>query len=140
MKKDDLLYGLADWESLEGSFDDVIERVMTEAFQSLRDKPEDILNRIKWPIKVLVYRRMDTGGEKTAQYIADIALENAMEFLDDNHAGDDANFEPTEKMKAAALAFGRAIIEDYVSYNCEPTGKVIEYTREEAEKEQGEPK
>ena len=41
---------------------------------------------------------------------------------------------PTERMKSAALEFAKALMDDYRVWECEPTGKVIQYSKEEAEK------
>ena len=137
MKKDDLCYGLEHWEVLEGDPDDAVERVLADACDKVGEGFDIIADRIDWPIKILVYKRRDVGGETYAQLIADRALDNALENLDDEYLGECTNFTtPTDKMKAAALEFGRAIVSDYVPWTCEPNGEVIEYTREQAEHEE----
>jgi len=132
MKQEDVLYGLDHWETLEHDLDMVIERVMEDACDTVGDSFEVMADRITWPIKVLVYKRRDIGGDKQAQRIADQAISEALDNLDEEYSGEWADpAEPTEAIKVAALAFGQAVVADYVPWSCEPTGEVIEYTREQ---------
>jgi hypothetical protein len=56
-----------------------------------------------------------------------------LETLDEEHSDPEGDYtRPTPTMQAAALAFAQAVTSEYVSWACEPTGKVIEVTREEA--------
>jgi hypothetical protein len=137
MKKNDICYGLKHWERLEMDPDDVVERVLEGACYEVGEGFDAIAARIEWPIRILVYKRCDIGGEVCAQRIADGAIEQALDNLDEEYADPDGTYtEATDNMKAAALAFGWAVVADYVSWKCEPTGEVIEYTRDQAEREE----
>ena len=133
MKKDDLLYGLEHWERLEMNPYDVVERVMEDACDKVGEGFDAMASRIDWPIKIMVYKRRDVGGESCAKTIADTSIESALEMLDEEYADHEGDVsDPTDAMKAAALAFGRTVVADYVSWTCEPNGDVIEFTGEQA--------
>jgi hypothetical protein len=136
MNKNYLFYGLRDDERLEMDPDMVVERVLENAVESVGEGNDAVFARIEWPIQVHVFRRMDIGGERYAQEIATNAIESVLESLDETYFDPDGygRTSPTEGMKAAALAFGRAVVADYVPFACEPTGEVIEYTREQVER------
>ena len=136
MNKSDVFYGMKDWERLEHDLDEALRRAVDETCDTAGDVFAVIASRIEWPIRILVYRRMALT-DKHAERIARDALEDAMENLDEEYADADGDpTTPTEDMKAAALAFGRAVVAEYVPWNCAPTGEVIEYTREQVEKDQ----
>jgi len=137
MNKNDILYGLKHWEHLEDSLDEAVDRIIEEAVVSPGEGFNQIADRMAWPLEILVYKRMDVGGEKMAIMIAEKATNLALEDLDEEY-GDDggAETEPTEAIEEAALAFGKAIVADYVPWTCEPTGEVIKYTREQAKAEE----
>jgi hypothetical protein len=125
MTKQDKLYGLDLWERLMTDMDDAIEEVVESCGGA---------DEVEWPVRLLVFRRMDVTGQ--ARCIAMRALEDALERLDEEHADPDGDAtEPTPTMKAAAYAFAKIITDEYVSWACEPTGEVIEYTREMWEKD-----
>ncbi len=129
LSKDDVCYGIegAEWERLETSEEDAVERFVGDIGDSL----DEALDSIAWPIRVQHFKRMDVGGEPAAQRIADDAIERQLEILDDEYGDPDGDYsEPTDRMKAAALAFGNAVVADYVSWACEPSGEVTEWTRE----------
>jgi hypothetical protein len=133
MKKDDVCYGLEHWERLEMDPESVVERVLENACDKVGEGFDAMAARIEWPIRILVYKRRDIGGESCAESIAASAIEHALENLDEEYGDCDGDFtEATDGMKSAALAFGRAVVAEYVSWTCEPTGEVIEYTREQA--------
>jgi hypothetical protein len=137
MNKDDKLYGLGHWERLEHDPELVIERVLEDACYEVGEGFDALAARIDWPIKILVFRRRNIGGEHRAQMIADDAIEHALEGLDIEYSDPDGDrTEQTEAMREAALAFGTAVVADYVSWTCAPTGEVIEYTREQVEREE----
>ena len=135
MKKDDLCYGLKDTEDL--SADDpseVIEQLLDEAVLKVGESFDETADRFDWPIKVYEYRRMDVGGESCASTIAERVIDDTLCWLDEQYGnpdGPESNL-ATQAMKDAALAFGRAMVAEYVPWTCEPTGEVIEYTREQA--------
>jgi hypothetical protein len=119
-------YGLKDQERLDESVKTCVERLLADGFTG-------------WPIKVYVHQQMDVGGEFMAASIAEHAIERALDNLDEEYGDPDGDpTEPTEAMKAAALAFGRAVVADYVPFMCEETGEVIEVTREAAMEMMGE--
>lgn len=123
-------YGLDGWERLESSIYDVIEKVFEDNCVKAGEPYEVIADRIEWPIKIEVYVKNGLT-EKDAQRIADDAIERFCETYDADMGDPDGDpFEPTQAMKDAALAFGKACVADYVPFICEPTGSVIEYTRE----------
>jgi len=132
MPNDKKLYGLQDQESmLDDDVDEVLGRVMDDACETPGESFDAIAARIEWPIKVLVYRRMSLD-EGDAKRLAENAIERALEDLDEERSDPDGDAtEPSEGMKAAALAFGRAVVKDYVSWACEPTGEILEFTREQ---------
>ena len=110
MKQNDLLYGLEHQERLKSSIDEVLE-----------DVAECTDN---WPVEVFSFRRMDV--KRHAELLACHALEHMLETLDEEHSDPDGNpTEPTERMKVAAREFADAVVNDYVSWACEPTGEVI---------------
>lgn len=120
MKKDDILYGLEHQERLSTSIDEVLEDFLQGAG----------LDSIDWPIRILVHRRMDVSHFK--DIIARGALEDALERIDEEHGDPDGDpAEPTPEMVKAAEAFAAAVVDGYVPWACEPTGEVIEYTREQ---------
>ena len=123
MNKGDKFYGLDDWERLETDIEGVVDRVVGDS---------NSLDDIDWPIRILVFRRMDVS--RMAEAVAKGALNDALERLDEEHSNPDGtDTEPTEKMQEAARVFADAVVEDYQSWACEPTGEVIEYTREMVE-------
>ena len=44
---------------------------------------------------------------------------------------------PTEAMREAVFTFARVVVAEYVPWACEPTGEVVEYTREQAKEALG---
>jgi len=136
MNKDDICYGLEHWERLEMDVESVIESVLEDACVKPGEGFDAMADQIDWPIKILAFKRRDIGGEACAKTIANTAIEDALEMLDEEYCDPDGdNTESTDAMESAALAFGRAVVADYVSWTCEPNGNVIEYTREEAKRD-----
>lgn len=130
MKPDDIMYGLEDQEQLCDSVEEVVQRVFERTFQPGDQSDEAIADRIEWPIKVHEHRRMDVTGLRDA--LIDRALSQALETIDEEHSDPDGDStEPTPEMTKAAEAFIDVVLSQYVSWACEPTGKVIEVTREE---------
>jgi len=137
MKKDDLCYGLDGWECLEMDPDAAVERVLENACCKVGEGFDVMADRIEWPIRILVFKRRDIGGEACAKIIAERAIGGALENLDEEYSNPDGDYtDATEGMEAAALAFGRAVVAEYVSWTCEPNGDVIEYTRDQIEREE----
>ena len=131
MTKDQKLYGTDDQETLNESVEEVIERLVDDVYEP-GEGTEQTLDRINWPVKVHVFRRIDPAPSipsLTGRVIRDL-----LELLDEEHA-DPNGYEtkPTEKMLKAAKTFVTAVISEYVPWACEPTGEVIEVTREMAE-------
>ena len=137
MNQSDVFYGQEHWERLEMSAEDAVERVLEYACDVVGEGFDAMADRVEWPIRILAYKRRDVGGESCAQCIAESAIERALEGLDEEYADHDGDLtEPTAAIKSAALAFGRAVVGDYVSWTCEPSGDVEEFTREEIKEEQ----
>lgn len=107
------LYGLEGWERLETEIEDVIERVLEE------------YDPVPERVSIHVFRRMDVT--RHVDSIASNALEITLENLDEEYGdpGGDPT-EPTQTMSEAALAFARAVVQEYKVWTCEPTGEVIE--------------
>lgn len=131
MKKDVVFYGIEGWERLESSAEEVVERMLDESCERVGEDFDAIADRLNWPIPIRVFKRMDIEGMATC--IGETALERALEDLDEQYSDPSGDYStPTEAMKKAAQTFGRAVIADYVPWACQPTGEVIQYTREEA--------
>jgi len=134
----DLLYGLKDWEQLEDSVEEVVEKVFEDHCEEVGEGEDVTAGRLNWPLEILVFKRMDVGGEAEAQRIASDALERTLERLDEEYGDPDGDTtDATDAMKEAALVFGRAVVAEYVPWQCEPTGEVIKVTREEAMEKEG---
>lgn len=107
--------------------------------ESLYSDPEEVVMDLMenedysdFPIKVYVFKPMSitSNVEKFSKYI----LEDIIENLDDHYGDPDGGTtEPTDRMKKASLELANAIVDDYQSWACEPTGEVIEYSKEAAE-------
>lgn len=123
-------YGIGDTERLE--FDDpdeAVDRFLDDAVNTPGESFESVAERVEFPVKVHEYAPMKLPR---AQQIADDVIEQVFGSLDEEYSDPDGDgTEPTEAIKAAALAFGHAVVADYVPWACEQTGKVIEYTREQ---------
>ena len=135
-------YGLDGWERLEISIEDLMERVFEDHCEKVGEPDKDIADRIEWPIKIEVYvKNMLT--EADAKRIAETSIENFCENYDAEMGDPDGDgFEPTQKMKDAALAFGMSCVADYVPWMCDRTDERVVYTREmhDAEFGQGDSK
>jgi len=137
MKQDDICYGLDHWELLEMDVGSALERVLEDACEKVGEGFDAVADRIEWPIRILAFKRRDIGGDAFAVSLGLDALGRALESLDEEHCDPDgAASTPTVAMTAAALALGRAIVAEYVSWTCEPNGEVIEYTREQVKREE----
>ena len=111
MTQNAILYGIEGQEHLDCDLDDLIERLVE-------------IGHNEWPVEVLEFRRTDV--KRHAKRLAYLALDEMLEALDEEHMDPDGNpTEPTESMKAAARVFAQAVVAEYVSWNCEPTGNVI---------------
>ena len=136
MKKDDILYGLEGWETLEDDPEVVLERVFDEACIGI-ESFDEIADRLDWPIRVLEYKRMGLP-EGSAEGIAEDVLNKVLDDLDCEYGNPDEDYTTsTEAMREAAFAFARVVVAEYVPWACEPTGEVIEYTREQAKEALG---
>lgn len=134
MTKGDLFYGLDSQERLDSDPDDTVDGVLENACEKVGEGFDAIADRIKWPIRVLVYRRMNVL-ESRASRLAGRVLEYVLEDLDDDFADSEGTAtDPTQPMNDAATAFVNAVVSEYIPFACEPTGEVIEYTREQAGK------
>ena len=126
-------YGLDGWERLENDLDAVVEKVVEDADC---EPGEDVIAKIEWPLRICVFKPMETPSE---EMIVGWALDDILERLDEEHKRLDEEHKdpegdctkPSDAMRAAALALAKVIKAEYVSWTCEPTGEVIEYTREQ---------
>lgn len=138
MSNDDILYGLEDAEQLDHDPEDIIEKLLDDCCEKAGESFDAIADRIEWPVKIYEYRRIKIG-DNDAERIGRRALDNALDQLDEDYTDPEGNGTvATEKMKAAAITFGKAIIAEYVPWACERTGEVTEVTREEAKAMEGE--
>ena len=128
------LYGLDSDEQLVDDLNDFIERVLDDAVEKVGESFDVIADRIKWPVKVGVYRRM-TINQKLKDRLAVDILDDVLDRLDEDLANPNGSgTEPTAAMCDAAKALVDAIAKDYQPWACEPTGAVIEISREQAKK------
>ena len=128
----DVLYGLDYEEHLSCvSPEEVVEAVIDDACLKVGESFVEIADRIEWPIKVLAFRRVNLDQKR--DQIASFALEQVLDWLDEDYSDPEGNpTVATEAMKTAANKLADAIIEDYTPWSCEPTGEVVEFTRDEA--------
>lgn len=131
MNKDDILYGLEDDEHLSMSIKEVLDRVIDAHRCPESETWERAAKRVEWPVSIHEFKRMTPSH--TAEDIAERCILDVMDTLDAEYGDPDGDAtEPTEAVKASALAFGKAVLADYVSWACEKTGKVIVVDMEEA--------
>jgi hypothetical protein len=133
MKQNEILFGTEGQEWLDTDLDSVVDRLIDESFQRVGESFDETADRMKWPLVVHEFKRMDVTG--LAPHIANRALEEALETLDEEHSdpGGDPT-KPTDKMKLAAIVFADAVVADYVSWSCVITGKTHEISRDEAKR------
>lgn len=125
-----LSYGLEDWETLVESPEDALEQIVC-CEQARGESWETVFSRIEWPVEVLVYKPMDVT--KNSASLATLALNHMLEELDELYSDPEGDAtEPTQAMKEAAKAFADAVVKDYVSWECEPTGDKVTFTLEQA--------
>jgi hypothetical protein len=128
------LYGLDSNEQLVESTDEIVERVLDDAVEKVDESFDVIADRIKWPVKVGVYRRM-TINQKLKDRLAMDILDDVLDRLDEDLANPNGSgTEPTAAMCDAAKALVDVIAKDYQPWACEPTGAVVEISREQARK------
>ncbi len=110
-----------------------------EGQERLVDDPADVVDNLvtgeedyqDYPIKVHVFRPMEAIGSPTDYAIR--ILEELLETLDDEYGDPDGdNTKPTKKMREASLELAKVMKEEYVSWMCEPTGEVLEFSKEDA--------
>lgn len=123
------LYGLGDSEILFDSPGDVLENWVSTHEHLTFDEASASQ---EWPMKIDVYRRMNHW--KSRQHFAELALDRLIEDLDEKYGDHDGDpTEPSESMKRASLDFVDSILKDYTPFLCEPTGAVVEITKQQAE-------
>jgi len=129
------VYGLEDWVSLEMDLDAVVERVVDEACEVVGEGFVAIVARMKWPLRVVVYRR----AKIVPDGYVDGAVIEMLDALNEKYTCPDSEpTEATETMRAAAKTFIAAVLAEYVPWTCEPTGEVIEVTELQAREMLGE--
>jgi hypothetical protein len=124
-----------DEQLLVDDLDELIERVLDDAVEKVGESFDVIADRIVWPVKVNVYRRM-VVSDKDKSHLAEVLLEDLLDRLDEEH-GDpngDGHSKSEPEMLAAARAFVDSVVSKYKVWACEPTGAVIEISREQAKK------
>lgn len=123
-KKEEKFYGYKDQEQLSRDPEDVVIYMMENG------EYEDYAN---FPIKVYEFESISIA--KNEETFARDILEDLLERLDNNYGDPDSNgTKPTEDMKRASLELAKVMLKDYQSWTCEETGKVIEFSKEQAEK------
>lgn len=107
MKKTDILYGLRHQEELNDSVEDVVEYQL----EGDTNSAEEIIEFRRVAVK-------DWGG------MGGRVLERVLEELDEEYGDPNGDFpEPTKAMKEAADTFMKVVLDEYVPWNCEPTGR-----------------
>lgn|SRR5574343_790476 len=130
MNKNDILYGLKTDEQLKASVEDVVETMIDDIYSPGMSLQHN-MDAIPWPIRVLKFRRMDIT--RFIPILAEKFAEDALEILDEEHGDPDGDpTKPSQRMKDAALEFAMVVVDEYIPWGCEPTGEVIEVTREMA--------
>ena len=113
--------------------------------ERLSSEPEDVVIDLitgeedyqGYPIKVHVFKPIEII--KDVESYVESMLDTLLENLDEEYGDPDNDYtEPTEKIKKSALDLARTIKEEYVSWMCEPTGEVLEFSKEDALKIVGE--
>jgi len=124
------LYGWKDQERLEHDTpEEVLLQHLDDAALPGADNFDAVAGRITWPVKVYEFAPM---RPPFAEDIAQDALEHVLEGLEEYSDPDGDGVEPTAAQQVAALDFARAIVADYPWWAHEETGKVVEFTREQA--------
>lgn len=124
------LYGYADSERLFDSPDELLEEWVERHEQDTTF--DEAAASEEWPMKICVFRRMDHWTSR--HILAERALDRLLEDLDEEYGDHDGEpTEPSESMKRASLAFADSILKEYMPFMCEPTGEVIEITKQQAE-------
>lgn len=125
-------YSMEGWEHVSTTVEDVIDTLFWQRGEVGQEGFHKVADRIPWPVEVLVLRRkrLDDGE---ADRIAANALEATLECLDDEYGSPDDSFEATPAMKAVAKAYAEVVVQDYVPWQCEPTGEMVTVSREEAQ-------
>lgn len=126
------LYGLHGDEDLNEDMDAIIERVLDDACEKVGESFDTIADRIVWPLKIFVHHRT-VISDKDKSYLSECLLEDLLDRLDEEHGdpnGDRTKCEP--EMLAAARVFVDSVVSKYKVWACEPTGAVIEISREQA--------
>jgi len=129
------LYGLRDSETVYDDIEEVIERLVEDASE-VGDTHAEAVNRLAWPLEVLVFRRMD--AQTLAPGIADRCRDLALETLDEELGDPDGDFtQATDAIEEAAQEFARKMCAEDEVWNCERTGEVVMVTKEQALKQGG---
>ena len=131
MTKSDLFYGMDCEERLvHQSPEDVVEQLLDDSVGRVGEPVEETADRMTWPIRVVEYRRMELPKP---EHLTCNSLKWLLDRLDEEYGDPDGDAtEPTEVMRAAERAFHAVVLAEYVPWMCEPSGTVIEYTRERA--------
>ena len=127
----ELLYGFDGDEQLNDTDPDEVVREYLDDLYVLDRGWAECVSAVKWPLRVLEFRRMNA----TPGTLAESALDDVLAALDEEYGSSDADpTKPTAKMKAAAETFIEEVLAEYAVLACEPTGEVVEYTEEQARK------
>jgi hypothetical protein len=129
------MYGLHGDEDLNEDMNALIERVLDDNCERVGESFDVIADRIVWPVKVDVYRRM-VVSDKDKSHLAEVLLEDLLDRLDEEHGDPMATAIPRDEpeMLAAARAFVDSVVSKYKVWACEPTGAVVEISREQAKR------
>jgi len=131
-ESDEVLYGLGGQELLDEDIDELLRRLIDNNCDQPGESFDSIADRMTWPVKVLKFKRA-TVSESHKKSLATSALEGVLESLDEDHSDPGGDYtKPTAPMQLAARRFVDEVVRHYVVWNCEPTGEVVEVTREMA--------
>lgn len=92
----------------------------------------DCLDRYPWPMRVIVHRR---AQPPSAEAVAERVLDHVLDWLDEEYGDPDPysdKIDATPAMLEAARTFARVLLSEYLVWACEPTGEIIEVSREDA--------
>ncbi len=107
------------------------ERLDPDPEQTVRDLLEGEEDYSDFPIRVYIYKPMEVI--KKLEQFAENIIEDILNNLDDTYGDPNGDYtEATVEMKEAALKLAVVVKEEYQPWLCEPTGEVLEFSKEEA--------
>lgn len=131
-------YGLDGQETLSDDPWQVLHDLFADSAETAGESFDSIADRLAWPVRIFAHKPMEIT-DFDRQNAADAALDLVLDSLDETYGNPVDASDPTDGMEAAARKFADAVASEYRVWACEPTGRVIEYTREEVRRLVDEP-